>query len=217
MNANKDYWFADEREIRDKYWSSIEPGHVVLDIGCHIGSYSIPALKAGATVYAVDPDETRLTWVRQFWENEHGDPGKLITVKKAVAEPGGYTHQFRRALGLSAYAEFHAPEDAEFTTLDDLVSEYGITRLDWIKIDVEGAELGVLTGGQKTLAELRPSLLIEGHDRVYRFVYDMRSEQRCHELLKNLDYAIEVTHYTPGAPRDFWFCLPGDASHIQSP
>jgi FkbM family methyltransferase len=199
----RDFWFSDEREVRDKHWSQIEPGHVVLDVGCHIGSYSIPALKAGATVYAVDPDVARLTCVRGYWD---GDPDKLITIQKALAEPGGYAAEFRKNLDASAYSEFHAPADADFCTLDELADEYGLTRLDWVKIDVEGAELGVLSGAVKTLARLRPSLLIEAHDLVYKFVYDMRSEQRCHELLKDLGYEIEVTHYACSTPRDFWFC-----------
>lgn len=203
MNTVRDYWFSDEREIRDKYWSSIEPGHVVVDVGCHIGSYSIPALKAGATVYAVDPDVTRLTWVRDFWD---GDPGKLITVPVALADKGGYTAEFRAKLSISDFQEFHAPADADFTTMDELVEEYGLSRLDWVKIDVEGAELGVLTGARETLARFHPTLLVEAHDRVYKFVYDMRSEQQCHELLKGLGYEIEVVPYLQSTPRDFWVC-----------
>src|SRR5712664_681484 len=149
MDPAKDYWFDDEREIRDQYWC-IEPGQVVMDVGCHIGSYSIPALTAGATVYAVDPDVSRLTWVRQFWE---GDPDRLITIDRALAEKGGYTAEFRASLDISGYREFHAPADAKFSTLDELAAEYELTRLDWVKIDVEGAELGVLTGGLETIAD----------------------------------------------------------------
>jgi FkbM family methyltransferase len=202
MDPAKDYWFNDEKEIRDEYWR-IEPGQVVMDVGCHIGSYSIPALEAGATVYAVDPDVVRLTWVRDFWS---GDPEKLITIPVALTEKGGYTATFRQQLSVSDYQEFHAPVGATFTTLDELVAEYDITRLDWMKIDVEGAELGVLTGARETLARLHPSLLIEAHDRVYKFVHDMHSEQRCHELLMNLGYEIEVKHYACSTPRDFWIC-----------
>ncbi len=38
-------------------------------------------------------------------------------------------------------------------------------RLDFVKADVEGAEARLLTGAQKTLARLRPSLLLELEDR----------------------------------------------------
>lgn len=201
---DKDYWFDDEREIRDRYWR-IEPGQVVMDVGCHIGSYSVPALTAGATVYAVDPSEPRLAQLRQFWD---GDPARLVTVTRALAEDGGYTAEFRASLDVSGYREFHAPASARFSTLDELAAEYGLTRLDWVKIDVEGAELGVLAGGLETLARFRPALLIEAHDKVYKFVASMRSERRCHDLLEHLGYEIEVVPYTRSAARDFWVCKP---------
>lgn len=204
---DKDYWFSDEREIRNEYWR-VQPDQVVMDVGCHIGSYSVPALSAGATVYAVDPIEARLEQVRQHWD---GDPERLVTVCRALAEKGGYTAEFRASLDVSGYQEFHAPATARFSTLDEVVAEYGLTRLDWVKIDVEGAELGVLAGSQQTLAELRPALVIEAHDKVYKFVADMRSEQRCHELLAALGYEVETVPYYNHAwtvDRDFWICKP---------
>ena len=201
------YWFNDEQEIRDRYWH-VQPGQVVMDIGCHIGSYSIPALTAGATVYAVDPSEPRLTQLRQSWD---GDPARLITVTRALAEEGGYTAEFRASLDVAGYREFHAPASAPFSTLDGLAAGYGLARLDWVKIDVEGAELGVLTSGLETLARFRPALLIEAHDKVYKFVAAMGSERRCHDLLTGLGYEIEVVPYYGHdwtVDRDFWVCRP---------
>lgn len=202
---DKDYWFNDEQLIRDRYWH-IEPGQVVMDVGCHIGSYTIPALTAGAVVYAVDPDESRLGQLRGLWG---GDPARLVTVSRALAEPGGYTAEFRSKLDVSGYTEFHAPAGARFSTLDELTAEYGLTRLDWVKIDVEGAELGVLTGGQETLARFSPALVIEAHDKVYQFVSDMGNERKCHDLLAGLGYEIEVVPYRDQpmtVDRDFWVC-----------
>ena len=37
--------------------------------------------------------------------------------------------------------------------LDDLLKELNMTHVDWMKIDVEGAELAVLKGGERTLKE----------------------------------------------------------------
>jgi len=87
-----------------------------------------------------------------------------------------------------------------------VAAEYGLTRLDWVKIDVEGAELGVLSGGREALSRFRPTLVIEMHDQVYPFVSQMGSGPRCRDLLKSLGYEIEVVPYTRSAPRDFWIC-----------
>jgi Methyltransferase FkbM domain len=54
------------------------------------------------------------------------------------------------------------PVEVESTTLDAMLDELGPP--DFIKIDVEGAELAVLSGGRRTIAEARPVLMFEARD-----------------------------------------------------
>jgi Methyltransferase FkbM domain len=49
----------------------------------------------------------------------------------------------------------------ETNTLDGLCADANLTRLDFLKIDVEGGELHVLEGGQRTVETFRPTMLIE--------------------------------------------------------
>lgn len=51
------------------------------------------------------------------------------------------------------------------STVDVAVAEAGLTRVDFIKIDVEGYEPAVLRGALRTLERFRPALLIEIEDR----------------------------------------------------
>ena len=46
-------------------------------------------------------------------------------------------------------------------TLDELVSSENLIRVDYIKIDVEGAEIQVLRGGTKTIEKFRPIIQME--------------------------------------------------------
>ena len=46
-------------------------------------------------------------------------------------------------------------------SLDDWCAEQGLPRLDFIKLDVEGAEFLVLTGAEQVLARHRPVILAE--------------------------------------------------------
>ena len=52
-------------------------------------------------------------------------------------------------------------ETVSVRTLDSVVSERGLERLDFMKIDAEGSERRVLRGARETLARLRPVLQLE--------------------------------------------------------
>ena len=57
----------------------------------------------------------------------------------------------------------------ERDTVDRVVSRLGLDRLGLLKIDVEGHEFSVLKGGEETLRQLRPLLLIEIEQRHHAF------------------------------------------------
>jgi len=186
-------WFEDEAEIRESYWQP-RRGDIVADIGCHIGAYTVPALVAGARVYAIDPSEYYLRVLTGICIANDLN-GQLFTVNEALAGAGGYDQEFREALDAAPYPEHHAPASASYTTLDELAQRFGWERLDWVKIDTEGAELGILQGGTETLTRFSPRLVIEDHTDVYQFVADMNSRERCTELLSRLGYSVQLVTY----------------------
>ena len=53
-------------------------------------------------------------------------------------------------------------------TLDAILKEAAVSRVDVIKIDVEGAEMLVLQGARETLARYRPALIVEVMDTQLR-------------------------------------------------
>jgi len=73
----------------------------------------------------------------------------------------------RNASGLGSNAEFeeHLRVVVEGDTLDGFTARLGLQRLDFVKIDVEGAELHVLRGGHATIATLKPVVMVEVEDR----------------------------------------------------
>jgi FkbM family methyltransferase len=185
-------YFEDEAGIRAAYWQ-VQPGEVVVDVGCHIGSYTIPALIAGAVVYAVDPSAAYTSRLVSLCELNGLDLARLTVASCALSAPGGYTPEFRAKLDAAPYPEHHAGKDARYSTLDQLTE--GFSRLDRIKIDVEGAEFGVLQGGAETLRRYRPQLLIEDHTDVYDFAAQMGIRDQCTALLDRLGYTTELVRY----------------------
>jgi hypothetical protein len=77
------------------------------------------------------------------------------------------------------YAEVNA------NTLDNLLELNGINQVNWIKIDVEGAEFEVLKGATKTLSHENISLLIEIHN-----VDDSRHYDNVIDFLKHNNYEV---------------------------
>lgn len=128
--------YADEQPVRDAHWKP-EPGEVVIDLGAAVGSYAVPAMVAGAYVIAVDPDQQATDKLERV-AKLNGLTGYRV-VNAAVFDQSGYPDDMRAALETGGYAYLIPRPDAAWVTLDCLAD--GLTRLDLIKIDVEGAEL----------------------------------------------------------------------------
>jgi FkbM family methyltransferase len=160
--------------------SIVGPGSVCLDVGAAAGLYTVVlshlAGPAGE-VHAVEPLQfahpvwrwvlgfRRRANVRHYTLALGADPGAgvmSVPFGKRVAVTGR-SFLTGKSSGLGPNTEFVRHEEVPVTvdTLDALVARIGLSRLDFIKIDVEGGELHVLQGGQGTIEEFRPALLVE--------------------------------------------------------
>ena len=187
-------YYDDEAEIRDEYWNPQE-GDRVIDIGARYGSYTLPALAAGAAVTAVDPHTSILGLLKSAAEL-NGFADRLTTVCAAVLDDQPYPEQL-----IAEIDERWPAGHVEFTTLDEIAKG----RVDWVKIDVEGVELQVLNGGLETLKRFHPTLVIEDHTRVYEWCEANQIRERVRTFLGRLGYKVESVPYEPdtGSPRDF--------------
>ena len=73
-------------------------------------------------------------------------------------------------------------------TLDNYCAAHGVTRLDFIKVDVEGAEHLVFRGAQKALELMRPTIIFE---------YNTESGPEAYDLLEKLDYGLFDLNHRP--------------------
>ena len=155
----------------------LKEGDIVVDVGAHIGLYTIIASK------------------------QVGLKGKVVAIE---AEPGNFEilttniklNQLTNVLSLNSAAsskeekvklnmpyeelghtKYHSIMfqrvgeagkkfvEVDANTLDNLLPQNGIEEVNWIKIDVEGAEYEVLRGATKTLSKSKDiALLIEIHN-----------------------------------------------------
>lgn len=154
-----------EPELR-LFLSQLKPGDVVVDLGANIGAYAIRAAMAvGATgkVYAFEPlDRTRRRLEQALQLN---NVGNVSVSGEAVGSECGYAQLAVKDRGSSASlaersnaAETH---NVRVTTLDEFAETNGISRIDWVKMDIEGAEPLALAGMTQTISRFRPNFLFE--------------------------------------------------------
>jgi FkbM family methyltransferase len=151
----------------------IGPGKVFVDVGAHVGYFSLKAAKAvgpQGRVLAVEPNPETLKVLRA---NVEANRDAMITVYPvACSESDGFLDLFAAAranTGASSLSKANAMHYGPVVNsyhvptrrLDDLVRDSGVTRVDFVKIDVEGAELLVLKGAVATLDKFHPVLTIE--------------------------------------------------------
>ena len=199
------FHFADEEPVRAAYWKP-RAGETILDIGSHHGSYTLPALAAGADVIAVDPYREHSARMMDIAAANGISTARLTVISQPLSAPGGYTEDFWAGLA-TVTSGIVATRGMKFTTVDEVTERLGLTRLDRVKIDVEGAELSVLQGAADTLKRLRPFLLIEDHSEVFPWVGAMGSPERCLTLLREIGYDPVIARHEPGN-RDYWVCRP---------
>lgn len=138
-----------------------EPGWVVLDVGANTGVYAVQQARRGAHVYAFEPNpgcyrrlqrcvrandlESRVTSVNCALG---ATPGLAeLVVPEGLTTMGSLRPEWSPGDGGS-----DVKVDVE--TVDRVVSELGIERIDLLKVDVEGLELDVLEGARETLGSV---------------------------------------------------------------
>jgi FkbM family methyltransferase len=149
--------------------AGVRHGDVVLDCGANVGTFTRTALLAGASkVIAFDIDPRNLECLRRNFAPEI-QAGRVAVVEKGVwnAEASMkakfYTNTNLNTITMAnrvETAEQPLVKDVPLTAIDTVVKELGLARVDFIKMDVEGAELKALEGAAGTIRTYRPRLSI---------------------------------------------------------
>lgn len=143
-----------EGQLRD--YMFIDAG-VFIDIGAHIGKYTVPiAKKLGnkGKVVAIEPDPDNF---RALLQNiAVNNLYNVIPIQAACSSDNGETLLYKHPCDPSGNSIVHKSRRSivvQTKTLDTIVKELGVTDVRLIKIDVEGAELDVLKGARNTLSK----------------------------------------------------------------
>ncbi len=153
---------------------TLPTGGVVLDIGGNIGAvtlYLAAKVGSGGLVVAYEPDASNLDIFRRNL-TVNGSPKQVQLVPKGVFDRegvleffagGNYTSSFLKTNYVERGANKYHVVNIPVTTLDAEVERLGLTRLDFVKMDVEGAEVAALRGARQMLTRFHPQIIVETH------------------------------------------------------
>jgi FkbM family methyltransferase len=168
------------------------PEPVVLDIGAHNGEYvlKIKALSPAAQIHAFEPFPLLADFIESLVQ-KNILAGVVVNRLVASASNGSAKVHFHHDMSCASTVagfqpDFSAAIETTAIRLDDYVASRLLTRVDLLKIDVEGGELEVIEGAQDLLARFSPTLIVE---LLYTTHPEhLQRQQRLVELLLRLDY-----------------------------
>jgi FkbM family methyltransferase len=187
--------------LREGKWI-LEPGMSVVDAGACLGEFALYAsARVGprGRVFLMEPDPDNLRLLDHIFSLNGGKPANLEVIEQGLWDRSGVL-KFEAGYGQSsALAEMGNPPQTSTPSLDgineqkpksiivkvmsipDLVDRFLVDRLDFVKMDIEGAEIEAVHGAHPVMDGLKPRFAIAS--------YHVRNGTKTAETLKNIFYS----------------------------
>lgn len=166
-----------EQRVQAIYEAHLRPGMVAVDAGAHVGRHAFEMARLvapGGNVYLFEP----LPQMVSHLKGRIAGDARLQAVCKvypyALSDSNGST-EFCVAVDALAYSGLKERRydtataveriKVEVRRLDEVLS--ALPRLDYVKIDTEGAEWQVLLGAESLIAKFRPLISFEFGENAY--------------------------------------------------
>jgi FkbM family methyltransferase len=174
-----------EKEKQTAFIAAIRPNAIVYDVGANVGFYTLLAsvrAGAGGRIVAFEPLPRNLQILRR-----HVALNRAVNVDifaGAVTDRPGVARFVNSSIPEMARLSDHGEIEVQTFQLDEMIEAGRIAPPDILKIDVEGAEFGVLQGAQRMLTRSRPIILLATHgaevhklccELLHHMAYDMRA------------------------------------------
>ena len=155
-----------ERHVYGSGEHFIHPGDIVLDCGASDGDFTREALRAGAAkVIAIEISPSSAECIRRNTAAEIA-AGRVVVYPKGVWDREDQLTLNVDDTNFAANSVVLRPDESHpsiqvpLTTIDRIVAELNLPRVDFIKMDVEGAEVKAIAGARETLLRFKPRLSI---------------------------------------------------------
>ena len=155
--------------------NNINDSDVVLDAGANIGIFSLLAAKKAKLVVSVEPVPQNFQILSK--NIRINNTKNIIPINVALSNYVGQGYMYGRGLSATLSQDVGIPVNV--VTIDVLLDQLGVNRVNLVKMDIEGSEGRALPG--KYLKNVR-MLIIEVHDK--------KNEESVKQILKAENFKI---------------------------
>lgn len=159
----------------------VRPNTVFYDVGANVGFYTLLAsrLVGAGKVFAFEPVPKNIAYLRHHLTLNRVTNAEIFPL--AVGDQNGMVSFSIEQTGLMGHLSDEGGVTVPIVTLDSLVVEGKILPPDYIKMDIEGAELLALRGASRTFQRYHPVLFLATHGR--------EVHTQCIQLLQSWGYS----------------------------
>jgi len=174
-----------ERFKQEIFCEMVGKGDTVLDIGAHVGYFTLLASRLvgeHGRVLAVEPSPRNYRYLQTHLRLN--GIVNVTTIQAAVSECAGTEPFAEGECHLGGSLSEKGRTTVSVLRLDDLYESGAIESPRVIKMDIEGAEYRALLGAKKIITEHRPVIILETHGQEMR--------EACAGLLQGFGYRLEL-------------------------
>lgn len=187
-----------EPDVREALCYLLKPGDTFIDCGANIGYFSVLAgqvVGKQGQVISIEANPDTYHLLQRNLKANHLD----LSIHCALTSQAGEVELFMPVDGGDVYSSLKPGGlvsgsiqsfKVKARTLDSVIQEFELTKVDLIKIDIEGAELDVLYTASHALSVFRPIVITEyGTNTWTKFE---ATPQKLKDYLNHFSYAIRL-------------------------
>jgi len=183
----KEVWL---HEIYNQHGITVEENDIVLDIGGHIGVFNVYAAQKAKNgkVYSFEPFSKNFERLKMHAQMNQLSNVKLIN-KAVAAQTGKQTLNLspdNNTGGHSLHLKTESDNKVEIETISlaDFYQQEGITKVDFLKLDCEGAEFEIVQNNKELISQVE-RIILECHPHGDKTVDGMIA------LLEEMGYDVQ--------------------------
>lgn len=196
--------------INDEYHANnfVKKNSIIIDAGAHIGTFSVfvANLAKEGKVYSFEPVAKTFHFLKNNTKNYPqitclnfglGDEVSKKNILATLIHSNGSIFEDSSIYGEKPeITEDRKLESANIVTIDNFVNTNNVSRVDFIKIDVEGYEAKVLKGAKETIKKFKPVISMSAY-------HNPKDTEELPKILKEICSSYVCNLYTSGSEKDF--------------